>query len=101
MHGVWYRTMSKTPSAMGPFEVECSAFQSAVSEQSLTRNLDCTNYCTCLNVAVALNWESFTCEGCSGEINQSLKWRAGQSARQDSVSRVLCPRLGIELITRK
>ena len=54
------------------------------------RRLECSNYDTCLNLAAALNWESFTCDGCSGHLNQSLRWRAGQSARKDSIAKAIC-----------
>jgi hypothetical protein len=83
---------------MGPFEVVTSALNDDSSADTVVRNLDCKNYCTCLNVAVALNWESFTCAGCNGDINQSLNWRAGQSALRDSVTRALCPKPNISMI---
>gem|GEM_PF-6479002 len=59
-------------------------------EQTLTRNIDCLNYQRCLNLAATLDWDGFSCEGCSGEINESLLWRAGQRARKDSVAMALC-----------
>jgi hypothetical protein len=54
------------------------------------RNLECQHYETCLNLAAALNWDSFTCQGCSGSINESLKWRAGQNTRRDAVAKAIC-----------
>ena len=51
---------------------------------------ECANYDRCLDLAAALNWESFTCRGCCGEINKALTWRAGQMARKDSVAKALC-----------
>jgi hypothetical protein len=54
------------------------------------RELDCNNYAECLNLAVALNWSSFTCHGCSGEVNQSLVWRAHHAAKRDLVAKKLC-----------
>jgi hypothetical protein len=83
---------------LGPFEVSTASLNGDASAHTVVRNLDCKNYCTCLNVAVSLNWESFTCEGCNGDINQSLTWRAGQSALRDSVTRALCPRPNISMI---
>ncbi len=81
----------------GPFEVPVSSSderEDGISpnevERELVRELDCANYTTCLKLAAALNWESFTCEGCNGEINQSLTWRAGQSAVRDKVVKFLC-----------
>jgi hypothetical protein len=63
---------------------------SETHEQTLTRNIDCSNYQRCLNLAATLDWESFSCEGCNGEINESLLWRAGQRARKDRVAKALC-----------
>ena len=89
-------TMTKHPESehlsMGPFEVNSALALVEDSYEPLVRHLDCTNYCACLNLAVALDWESFTCEGCSGDINESLKWRARQSARRDDITRALCPK---------
>jgi hypothetical protein len=87
--------------SLGPFEVAARSSECEPVESALVRNLDCKNYCTCLNLAVSLNWESFTCEGCSGELNEALKWRAGQHARQDAVTRALCPKPGIRLFKSK
>jgi hypothetical protein len=63
---------------------------SADDDSSYVRNLDCANYETCLNLAAALNWETFTCTGCSGEVNQSLIWRAHHAAKKDSVAKKIC-----------
>jgi hypothetical protein len=89
----------------GPFEVSStnqvplgSAPTTTSSETELVRELDCKNYTTCLNLAAALNWESFTCEGCSGEINKSLSWRAGQSAIKDKVVKLLCGKAVIKIL---
>jgi hypothetical protein len=90
----------------GPFEVRFDAAQcfSATSSQEgipeafntsaacdePKRVHDCANYDRCLELAAALNWESFTCEGCCGEVNDTLTWRAGQVARKDSVAKAIC-----------
>jgi hypothetical protein len=54
------------------------------------RRYECSHYDTCLDLAAALNWHSFTCRGCSGTVDQTLMWRARQSARKDSVAKALC-----------
>ena len=54
------------------------------------RRYGCANYDSCLDLAAALNWESFTCKSCSGSINEKLYWRAHQATRKDSVARALC-----------
>lgn len=54
------------------------------------RRYACPQYDTCLNLAAALNWDSFTCRGCSGDINQALFWRARQEVRKDGVVRTIC-----------
>ena len=53
------------------------------------RRYDCGNYERCLGLAASLNWESFTCCGCNGEINETLTWRAHLSARKDVVAKHL------------
>ena len=42
------------------------------------RHFECQNYETCLSLAAALDWQSFTCHGCNGRINPKLLWRAHQ-----------------------
>jgi|GEM_PF-1724922 len=54
------------------------------------RRYECTHYETCLDLAATLNWNSFTCRGCSGTVDQSLLWRARTRARKDTVAQVLC-----------
>lgn len=54
-----------------------------------TRRYECDNYEQCLGLAASLNWESFTCRGCNGAINEKLTWRAHLSARKDSVAKHL------------
>jgi hypothetical protein len=62
------------------------------------RKYDCKNYETCLDLAASLNWSSFTCQGCSGEVNSALLWRAHQNQRKDSVARALCDLKPIEQV---
>jgi len=54
------------------------------------RRYECLHYTTCLNLAAALNWDSFTCRGCNSEIDEVLLWRARQAQKKDSVARSLC-----------
>ncbi|MCB0310716.1 MAG: hypothetical protein KDD42_05750 [Bdellovibrionales bacterium] len=54
------------------------------------RRYDCQNYSTCLNIACALNWDSFTCRGCCADVSEALKWRAHQALKKDGVANSLC-----------
>lgn len=47
------------------------------------RRYMCHNYTTCLDIAGALNWDNFTCRGCSGEADQTLLWRAKNSIKKE------------------
>lgn len=47
------------------------------------RNYDCAHYDTCLDLAAALDWRSFTCKGCCGEYDQQLLWRAQHVLRKN------------------
>ena len=85
--------------ARGPFEVKPSDdSQAETQEAELPRQLDCANYERCLDLAVALNWEGFTCQGCCGAINECLTWRARQVSRKDAVAKALCGTPKIETI---
>ena len=64
------------------------------------RNLDCSHYETCLELAAALNWESFTCAQCKGEINESLRWRAGQNTRKDAVAKAICGSTKVSVVRK-
>ncbi len=97
-----YETMKRADSQLGspgPFEVRfddaedaCTPEESGVAaiETTPRRRYDCCSYEQCLELAAALNWESFTCRGCSGEFNKALLWRAGQVIRRDQVAKALC-----------
>lgn len=54
------------------------------------RRYDCHNYETCLELAAALNWDSFTCRGCSGNIDQAFFWRALHARKKDRIAEALC-----------
>ena len=54
------------------------------------RRYECLHYTTCLNLAAALNWDSFTCRGCNAEIDEVLLGRARQAQKRDSVARSIC-----------
>lgn len=54
------------------------------------RRYDCKNYETCLNLAAALNWDSFTCRGCCEEVNEKLLWRAQHEMRKDQMAKAIC-----------
>ena len=54
------------------------------------RIYDCPNYETCLGLAAALDWKSFTCHGCCGEVNQQLLWRAHHRIRNNPSLTKLC-----------
>lgn len=47
------------------------------------RRYSCPNYEKCLNMAAALNWDNFTCRGCSGEVDTALLWRARQAVKNE------------------
>ncbi len=47
------------------------------------RNYDCANYETCLDLAAALDWRSFTCAGCCGEFDRQLLWRAQAAIKKN------------------
>jgi hypothetical protein len=52
----------------------------------LYRNSNCVNYQNCLSIAATLNWHSFTCDGCSGNLNPELSWKVLREAKNDQVS---------------
>ena len=54
------------------------------------RRYSCENYENCLDMACALNWDSFTCRGCSGDMNEALLWRSHVAKRKDNVAKKLC-----------
>lgn len=76
----------------GPFQI-IDSHAAAPSESPAIpprRRYECVNYETCLNLAAALNWDNFTCRGCSGEVDESLLWRARQAFKRDAIVKALC-----------
>ena len=57
------------------------------------RDYSCANYSSCLELACALNWDSFTCRGCSKDVDPSLVWQAQSKKLKDEVARTLCDRM--------
>ncbi len=47
------------------------------------RSYGCKNYDTCLELAAALDWDSFTCAGCCGEFDRQLLWRAQHALKKN------------------
>lgn len=76
----------------GPFQVidNDATGASDAPIQPPRRRYECSNYETCLNLAAALNWDSFTCRGCNGEVEESLFWRAHQMEKRDRLVGVIC-----------
>lgn len=76
----------------GPFQVIEDSGLGIVDDpvSAPRRRFSCSNYDLCLNLAAALNWDNFTCRGCSGQVDESLLWRARQAMKRDMVVRRLC-----------
>ena len=72
---------------VGPFRVSDS---SSGDEAAPLRHYGCSNYTICLNLAAALNWDSFTCRGCCGQVSEALCWQARQAQRKDAVAGRIC-----------
>ena len=58
--------------------------------QGPLRRYECSNYETCLKIAAALNWDSFTCRGCNSQINENLLWRAQHAVHKDKTVKAIC-----------
>lgn len=87
----------KTFGCPGPFQVIDQSVPDGTPRSELDhpaegpkRRYDCGNYETCLNLAAALNWDSFTCRGCCREINEKLLWRAQHEVRKDLMAKAIC-----------
>ena len=61
------------------------------------REISCCHYQECLNIAACLNWLSFSCESCTGEVAPHLRWRARIERRRDPVCQALMPAPFIEV----
>ncbi|RIL12380.1 MAG: hypothetical protein DCC75_00545 [Proteobacteria bacterium] len=72
----------------GPFRVVDSGCEHNCEPPR--RRYSCPNYEICLNLAAALDWDSFTCRGCTGKVNQALHWQARQAKKKDLVARKIC-----------
>ena len=88
----------ETPLALGtpgPFQVieDTNSSELGNPSEAPRRKYDCINYESCLDLAAALNWDSFTCRGCNQQINNNLVWRAHQAKRHDSIANSLCNHL--------
>jgi hypothetical protein len=101
------RKSADTPDESGPFEVAFdTSLQShsdsvppstvlpeqdqAANQDVLERRLECNHYEECLNLAAALDWDSFTCTRCNGKIDETLLWRAGQKTKRDALTEAIC-----------
>ena len=76
----------------GPFQVIENEGKGTVESpiDPPRRRYSCSNYNTCLSIGCALNWDSFTCRGCSGDVSEPLCWRAHQILRRDRIANKLC-----------
>ncbi|WKZ56247.1 MAG: hypothetical protein QY326_05775 [Bdellovibrionota bacterium] len=76
----------------GPFQVIKSeeAGVPGSPTQPPRRRYECPNYQTCLSIAAAVNWDSFTCRGCNGQVEESLFWQAHNAQRHDKVAEQIC-----------
>ncbi|RMG41380.1 MAG: hypothetical protein D6719_08700 [Candidatus Dadabacteria bacterium] len=97
--------MTGTP---GPFQIINNRLlpdgKPAVSSTPITpprRRYSCENYETCLDLACSLNWDSFTCRGCSGKINKALLWQAHQARKSDLIARKICSIPAIQMLKQK
>ncbi|RME61844.1 MAG: hypothetical protein D6780_00910 [Candidatus Dadabacteria bacterium] len=76
----------------GPFEIINNTYTRPAIFSSIIprRRYNCPNYCTCLNIAAALSWDSFTCRGCCGELNKSILWKAYLATKKDKIANRIC-----------
>ena len=72
----------------GPFKVISNSH--SLVQHIPYRNYECDNYTTCLSLAAALNWRSFSCHNCCGEVNPQLIWRAHQNIKSDKTLATFC-----------
>jgi hypothetical protein len=74
----------------GPFQVLAKDSNLLAEGEGPDRNFGCENYNSCLSLAAALNWESFSCSGCTGTIDETIRWRAKVESKRDATLRQLC-----------
>jgi len=74
----------------GPFQVLAKNSNMLDEGEVPDRNFVCKNYNSCLSLAAALNWESFSCNGCTGTIDETIRWRAKVESKRDTTLRQLC-----------
>ena len=89
-----------TSNSFGPIQIIEESLSDVSSRSSDTnlnhpphgpqRRYDCCNYETCLKIAAALNWDSFTCHGCCGKTNEHLLWRAQYAIQKDKTAKAIC-----------
>ena len=84
----------------GPFQIiKDEGMLSTINPtEAPRRRYSCPSYETCLNVACALDWDSFTCRGCCGEVNESLVWRTRQIMRKDRLAGKICDKPEIKYL---
>jgi len=81
------------PLEQGPIQVAVYDNSSPIP----VRDISCSNYQECLNIAACLNWLSFSCENCTGEVAPHLRWRSRIERRRDPVCQALMPAPVIEV----
>jgi hypothetical protein len=81
------RDATKRP---GPFVLKSKECRFSEDEIGPERQFNCSNYNNCLSLAAALNWDSFSCKGCSGTIDQTILWRAKAASKKDPSLHKLC-----------
>lgn len=88
------QTVTRLGSAMaprpGPFRIFPRDEEVALDGSGPDRRFGCGNYNSCLSLAAALNWDSFSCRGCSGSIDETIRWRAKGESRRDASMKSLC-----------
>jgi len=91
--------VTEKPDIQGPAIGEAGPFQVIDNDGHITaespidpprRRYSCPNYTTCLSIGCALNWDSFTCRGCNGQVDGQVFWRAHQALKRDRVATQLC-----------
>jgi predicted Fe-S protein YdhL (DUF1289 family) len=74
----------------GPIRLSCGQVESHYAATAPDRRFACDHYNSCLSLAAVLNWDSFSCQGCSGEIDEAVRWRAKSESRRDATLKRLC-----------